>query len=207
MTTSLSIIVLLASTYADLKPVLDASCHRCHNPRGAAGFLPLTSLEEIKPNREAMISALADGYMPLNNPTFKDTPDGLRLQDWLKTGTDLVPAQPCPDPGPPHLLLRDPRELRYEDLKPIVDRKCTGCHGPNGSMARKPLTSLVAIRRHARDAWEQLDGGTMPQNDAAFAYTPDGRALAAWLRFGTDVTWRGPGGGDDDDRIIVGDDD
>jgi len=202
--------LLLASSllYTDVKPVLDGTCVPCHNPRGQAGFLPLTALAEVKGNEAYMISAIETDYMPMDAaPGFKTSEGGKRLLEWLKGGTDLG----HPPSAPPHILMKDPRELRYADVKPIIDRHCTGCHAPGGRMARKPLTTLDGIKRHVRDAWEQVDKGLMPQGNAEFRFTADGRALMGWLRYAPDAGGPRSGaptpGGDDDDGVAPGDDD
>lgn len=169
--------------YEQVKAIVDQNCVTCHKPSGPAGFLPLTSLGEIKGNHEAMLSALDDDYMPMGRPGFKDTPDGVKLREWLAEGSDLRDP-PSPPPGPPPLIVRDPRQLRYEDLKPIIDRHCVGCHNPNGRQSRLPLTNLAQVRRQADDMWDQLDEGSMPLGDAEFRFTQEGRALMGWLRYG-----------------------
>lgn len=189
--------------YADVKPLIDANCGTCHAPGRPASFFPFTTFAEIKGNHEAMLSAINDDYMPMGRPGFKDTPDGRRVVEWLAGGTDLYGGTNPPDPGPPPLIMRDPRELTYAELKPLIDRHCVGCHNPDGRVPRRPLTNLAEVQRRASDMWKRLDTGRMPPNDPEFRFSLEGRALMGWLRYGRDVN---PVGAGDDDGVI-GDDD
>ena len=193
-----------AATYEDVKANINTNCAHCHNPQGAAFFLPFNSLGEIKGNQDAMISAIEDDYMPMDNvPGFKNSPAGVALLNWLRTGTDLR-DQP-PPATPPHILMRDPRTLSYADVKPIIDRQCVGCHNPNGRMPRKRFDTLTGILRYADEMWDELDQGKMPFGDPEFRFTEDGRALMGWLRYGPETN--PPAGGNDDDNLPAGDDD
>ncbi len=206
MTFLTALILAQGLTYPDVKPIVDARCAGpCHNGDGSAFFLPFQEFGEIKGNDAQMIRMIETDQMPQGEaPGFKTSADGKKLLEWLKTGKDLHPApsDQCPAPPPPHILMKDPRVLTYQDVKPIIDRHCVGCHNPDGRMARKPFTTLAGIRRHAADAWERLDEGRMPEGDAEFRFTAEGRALMGWLRFSPELV--GGVGGDDDG---VGDDD
>lgn len=182
--------------FSDAKPILDRNCVPCHNPSGAAGFMPFTSLPEVKGNQTFMVAAIRDDYMPLGaTPGFKSTPDGLLLLKWLETGSDL--NGPSVPPVIEHILMRDPRTLTYADLKPIVDRNCVGCHNPNGRVRNKTFDALAGIRRNARLMVRKLDRGDMPQGNTDFRFTADGRALLGWLRYGRDIGLPNDGGDDD----------
>lgn len=190
--------------YPDVKGIIDARCAGpCHNPDGAAFFVPFGSFDEIKGNEGQMVRMIETDQMPQGEaPGFKTSTEGLRLLKWLKEGVDLhpLPGDQCPAPPPPNMLMKDPRELRYEDVKPIIERRCVGCHSPGGRMARKPFTTLAGIARHADDAWKQLDKGAMPLGDPEFRFSPDGRALMGWLRYAPDAGGA-PSGGDDDGPV------
>lgn len=73
-------------TYADVKPILETNCESCHL---SGSFLPLTSLEDVKASKDAMLARIEEGTMPPGEPTFKDTTDGAKLVEWLKSGSDL----------------------------------------------------------------------------------------------------------------------
>lgn len=194
--------------YDDVKTIIDANCAGpCHNDNGAAFFFPFTGFAEIKGNEATMIQMIETDRMPQGEAAgFKTSIDGVKLLTWLKTGTDLHPGSAeCPEEPAPHLLMKSPRDVRYEDVKPIIDRHCVGCHNPQGEMSRKPFTTLAGIRRHADDAWKMIDKGRMPRGNPAFRFTPDGRALMDWLRYGGDsggLRSEGNGGG-----VVVEDDD
>lgn len=183
------------ATYDDVRSIIDATCAGpCHNVRGAGFFLPLTSLGEIRGNQAAMISAIEDDYMPMGQaPGFKTSAAGRALLDWLRNGADL---QDPPAPAPPHILMRDPRELTYADVKPLIDRHCVGCHNPEGRMWRKPFNTLAGVQRYSDEMWRELDRGDMPQGDPEFRFSADARALMGWLRYASDS--QAPRGEDDD---------
>lgn len=190
--------------YADVKPILDTHCVKCHKPSGDASFMPFTSFEEIKGNHEYMRDALAFGIMPQDNPTFNATADGQKLLSWLKEGPDLYGTSipdtcPIPEPKPEPIIRKDPRDLTYTDLKPIIDRNCVGCHNPQGQMRKRPFTTLAEIKRNAKRMWDRLDEGKMPLNKPEWRFTEEGRTLIGWLRYGRDVNQATPR--DDDDAI------
>lgn len=188
--------------YPDVKQIIDDQCVVCHSSGGPMDSLPFESLQQIKGNQLRMANALREGRMPYGNPDFADTPDGLKLLAWLQSGADLND----PPPAEPRLIDKDPRKLRFADLEPILKSRCQICHSPGGRMARIPLTTIEHLRRRAKQAWNRLDDAEMPPGDPDFAFSAEGRALAGWLRYGEDVSWRLPNpGGDDDDR--PGDDD
>lgn len=189
-----------APLYGDVKPILDRHCVTCHKPNGAADHLPFTSLEQVKGNEQKMVSAIRADYMPYRKPPgFKSTPDGLLLLKWLETGADI--NGPVVPPAIEHILMRDPRTLTYEDVKPIINRNCVGCHNPNGRVPNRPFNAITGIRRYARFMVRELDRGDMPLGNAEFRFTADGRALLGWLRFGKDIS-EPAGGGEDDDAGV-----
>jgi uncharacterized membrane protein len=188
--------------YADVKTIIDDNCVVCHTTGGAMDGLPFETLAQIKGNQDRMAKAIKEGVMPFGNPDFADTADGKKLITWLETGTDLKD----PPPTAPRLIDRDPRTLRFADLEPVLKSRCQICHAPGRQMARIPLISLDNLRRRAKQAWNRLDDAEMPPGDPDFAFSADGRALAGWLRYGEDVSWRLPNPGGDDDPIPVDDD-
>ncbi|MCX6126137.1 MAG: hypothetical protein NTV34_15505 [Proteobacteria bacterium] len=177
--------VSFAETYQDLKPVLEANCTRCHNADGLADFLPFESFNEVKPQPQKMAEVLTSGRMPKDNPEFKNTPEGARLLKWLTSGDDLY-AQPPPD-APQHPILKDPRELKYADLKPIIVRSCTGCHNPNGQARKISFATFEDVSRRSKKMLRELLERNMPRGDPDFRFSKDGRALIGWLEFGRDL--------------------
>lgn len=80
-----------ALTYTELKPIIDRDCARCHNPSSDsdASASPLTSLDEIRLSRRAMIRKLEKAKMPPARPDYPTTDDGKKLLEWLRSGSDL----------------------------------------------------------------------------------------------------------------------
>ena len=179
--------------YQDIKSIVDDHCVVCHSSDGPMNALPFESLVQIKGNQDRMFKAIENRVMPYGNPDFIDTDDGKKLILWLKTGSDLYD-----DPAPrSHLIDKDPRTLTFADLEPVIKSRCQICHAPGKAMAKIPLTSVANLKRRAKSAWKMLDEAEMPPNDSNFAFSVEGRALAGWLRYGSDVTWRDRRGDDD----------
>jgi uncharacterized membrane protein len=179
-------------TYVTMKPLIDQHCASCHNADGIADFLPFQSLAEIKPNSKKMAEALQSGKMPKNNPTLNSTPEGKRILAWLTTGSDL--HAPVPQP-PAHPILKDPRDLKYEDVKTIIRQNCVGCHNPKGQMPKYPFETFDQVADMASKMFKQLSRRKMPLGNPEFRFTQDGRALLGWLEFGRDLN--GSDGGED----------
>lgn len=179
--------IALAEKYPQIKPVIDAACVTCHNNSGGdADFFPFVTFEDIKGNQEAMAKALETGYMPQDNPTFKDTIDGKRLINWLRKGEDLFPppVSECPPIPPPHPLMKDPRQLTYEEIAPIIKRSCGGCHNPSGEARDVPMTTSGQVLGIKKDMLKELERGSMPKGNREFRFSADGRALMGWLESG-----------------------
>jgi uncharacterized membrane protein len=177
-----------ADTYATMKTIVDDNCKKCHNADGLADFLPFETFTDVKTNVNKMTAALQTGKMPKDNTTFNTTVDGKRLLTWLMSGSDLHPTVPTPPPVlPPHPIKKDPRDLTYEDMKPIIRRNCVGCHNPNGRMSRFPFETFDQVANKASAMYKQITRRKMPDGDPEFRFTADGRALLGWLEFGRDL--------------------
>lgn len=171
-------------TYPDVKSIIDMNCVVCHAAGGPVETLPFQSLDQIRGKAERMRAAIASGRMPLGDPDFGSTADGQLLLEWLTSGTDLNPPVP---PGPPPLILKDPRELTFADIEPILRENCQSCHARGKMMAKLPLTNVSEVRRRAKKVWKALDSGEMPPSNPDFAFSIDGRVLSGWLRHGRDL--------------------
>ncbi len=191
---------LSAETYTDLKIIVDSNCTKCHNADGIADFLPLETFAEIKPVAKKLSAALSSGKMPKDNTGFKDTSDGKRLLSWLTTGEDIFgpPPTQCPPPPPEHLLMKDPRDLTYAMISPIIKIICTGCHNPSGQASRYPFQTFEQVADRATGMLKQLSKQKMPRGNPEFRFSQDGRALMGWLESGKDLTGGDLGGGVDD---------
>lgn len=69
-------------TFADAQPIIDKKCERCHT--GA-----FSTVQDIKQWRPKMISAIRSGRMPRGDSSWKDSPDGLLLLEWLSNGQEF----------------------------------------------------------------------------------------------------------------------
>jgi uncharacterized membrane protein len=171
-------------SYLDVKSIIDDNCVVCHAVDGVVDALPFQSLDQIRGKAERMKAAITTGRMPLGNPDFAETRDGQLLLDWLGNGADLYPPSST---EPPPLITKDPRELTFADVEPILRENCQICHARGRPMAKLPLTSLNEVRSRAKKVWKALDRGEMPPNDPDFVYSIDGRVLMGWLRYGRDL--------------------
>lgn len=171
-------------SYPDVKAIIDENCVVCHAAGGPVDVLPFQTLDQIRGRAERMKAALADGRMPLGNPDFKNTSDGRLLLEWLSSGVDLFPPAPV---EPPPLIMKDPRELTFSDVEPILRENCQICHARGKVMAKLPLTTLPEVRRRVEKVWKALDRGEMPPQNPEFIYSIDGRVLMGWLRYGRDL--------------------
>lgn len=83
-----------AIRFADVKPILDASCAAgCHGPNGSQSGVPFDDLNRVKLVRAEMHRRLTSEdpnvVMPKGNTSFKSTEDGKFLIEWLQQGSDV----------------------------------------------------------------------------------------------------------------------
>lgn len=69
-------------TYAEVKPILDRMCNRCHT--GVFDSLP-----EVKQRRVQLLTAISTGKMPRGASTWRTTPDGLKVLDFLRNSPEV----------------------------------------------------------------------------------------------------------------------
>ncbi|HVH47527.1 MAG TPA: hypothetical protein VM925_34565 [Labilithrix sp.] len=69
-------------TYAEIAPILDATCGGCH-----VGVF--NALDKLKKRRRQMIDAVSAGRMPRGRPTWRDSADGQKLLAFLRGSTEL----------------------------------------------------------------------------------------------------------------------
>jgi uncharacterized membrane protein len=73
-------------TYQDVKSILTPTCETCHG-----GTYPpdLNSLQLMKANRINAYNQILNKDMPQSNKPFHDTPERVKLLDWLCEGSDV----------------------------------------------------------------------------------------------------------------------
>ncbi len=89
MTAGLSFILLdtaaQAKTTLDLvKPLLLENCSTCHNESLKKGGLDVNDDEQVLASIDLIIQVVASGAMPVGQPEFKDSEDGLMLLEGLE---------------------------------------------------------------------------------------------------------------------------
>ncbi len=77
--------------------------------------------------------------------------------------------------------------LKYADVKDIIDSRCATCHYA-GSPVRKGLTTIEQMRDQRDAAIAYLTAKTMPDAAPEFAGSADGKKLFEWLCGGSDLT-------------------
>lgn len=69
-------------TYAEVKPIIDRTCGRCHT--GVYDSIP-----EIKSRRTQILNAITSGRMPRGASSWRTSPDGRKVLDFLQNGEEL----------------------------------------------------------------------------------------------------------------------
>lgn len=75
-------------------------------------------------------------------------------------GCSEPPAQTDPPPGDPPVM-QLPQSTYYRDIKPLMERYCTGCHRA-GDIAPFTLTDYDAVMSHAPLVKNAVEAGRMP---------------------------------------------
>lgn len=70
--------------YADIAPILKATCLSCHSGTSARKGVRLDTEAFAIQNASRALPMVTEGRMPPRNPTFKDTSDGKLLLQWFK---------------------------------------------------------------------------------------------------------------------------
>lgn len=78
-------------TYDDVKGALATACGTCHSADVASGGVVLATLEDVRTQRSASISAIEAKRMPQGGgEAFVKSIDGKRILGWLKSGGDVT---------------------------------------------------------------------------------------------------------------------
>ncbi len=72
-------------------------------------------------------------------------------------------------------------------IKPIIDRSCVNCHGPNGIQSSDPLTSYNAVRLYARNGQlvSRTNNTSNPMPPSGLLPECDRRQIEAWVKRGS----------------------
>lgn len=148
--------------YADIETIVAENCGGCHSADVAFGGVVLETEEQLKALSQEAAEAIKSGLMPAGDATFKDTPNGQLLIQYLES-------------------LETPA-LVYADVLPILQSNCLSCH--SGSSARRGVrfdTETLAIQNASR-ALSVLTRGTMPPRRPTFKDSPEGKTLLSWFQ-------------------------
>lgn len=69
-------------TFAQVKPSLTGVCGRCHTGM-------FDTVAKVKARRALMLAKVSQGIMPRGNPTWRFTPEGRQLLDYLRNSPSL----------------------------------------------------------------------------------------------------------------------
>lgn len=83
LTLGLASPALAQSSYAEIKPILEASCLSCHGPRVARAGVRFDSEANAVKFSARALEELTAGRMPPRRPSFATSAEGQRLVDWF----------------------------------------------------------------------------------------------------------------------------
>lgn len=150
----------VALTYANVKPIFENRCQRCHQPGSRNG---VGSYNEVFRIKDSIHFEVSNDTMPDDGPLATDQKE--LMMAWLNAGAPETSSQihPCaqtpekkPDPPPPVVVNPPPvvnppapgprtyTELRAKVLVP----KCLNCHSLDGSAMLYDFTdykSMIAL--------------------------------------------------------------
>jgi len=189
----------------EILPIFKAKCTGCHNPKSKKAELDLTTLiavmkgsesgaivEKNKPDESLLYEMVHEGLMPPEESKKPLTKAEIKLiERWIKTGAKSKSA----------VVKKD--RLNQHDIIPIMNLRCTVCHGSRkreagldlrtrASMLKggksgpaivpgKPKESLVLKRIHAREMPPRkllVDFGVRPIE------SPEIETLTKWIAQG-----------------------
>lgn len=138
---------------ADVRPLLDAKCVRCHGDKVKKADLDLSTPAGIrnggesgpvlapgKPEKSALYERVHKGEMPPGKGEALAPPQIETLRHWIADGAKL-PAGEAP--------------LTQHDVLPILLRHCTACHGRHLQEAGLDLRTPAALLRGASTRSQQ----------------------------------------------------
>ena len=70
------------ASYAEVAPLIANACSGCHHSS-------FGTLDKVKANKSSMLRMITSGRMPRNNPSWKDSADGLEVIDFLEHSPEL----------------------------------------------------------------------------------------------------------------------
>jgi mono/diheme cytochrome c family protein len=151
------------SWYDTGKPLLERYCVACHSAGGVAPFA-LETYQQALGKRSALVYVLESDSMP--PPGFADLQAQERsvLREWLDAGA------PRGDPSQTPLPVADDAYTYHADVRPLLERHCTGCHmdGGIGPFALDSYERVVAVAAAAAFA---VENGSMPPWPPTPGYT------------------------------------
>lgn len=149
-------------SFEDAARIIDANCISCHSAAVALGGVVLETQEQLKLAAPFVIAAVEEARMPPTNPDFNQTDDASLLLDYL--GSQL-----------------DAPQISFEDVAPIFEANCVGCHSGIFAAGRVRLTSEEEALKAAEKIFTTVSTGRMPPRNPAFADSEEASLILSWL--------------------------
>ena len=163
-------------TYADVKGIFESSCTLCHQVGYSSG--DWTSYENIIAKKEIITKKVQSGDMPPTGIPFNDQQKS-DLLEWFSSGAcekivemQQLPEEPLDKISTDSTTLEQARpvsvpteadQISYEEMKPILEKSCNGCH-KEGGMAGffGDWTKLENIQKKSSRIIVKVEDGSMP---------------------------------------------
>ena len=149
---TLAITVRGATTFADLRPILEKHCVACHNPQGIAP-MSFTSYRQVRPWAKAIAAAVSQGKMPpwfadprfgafTNDPRLTDVERSV-VEQWINDGATegkrLPEIQARESRNRADLVLKSPPAIAVPAKG--RDRKSTRLNSSHSQQSRMPSSA------------------------------------------------------------------
>lgn len=186
-------------SFADVKPILDAACARCHGGGlGLGGFSIETYADVMKQvvagdsSKSEIFIRVNNGSMPLGGPAL-DQAQIDRIKQWIDQGAKETPDPPPvipvpPDPVPDPVI--EPETSYVADISPILSARCFMCHGNgissgglNMDTYDDVMRAVVPFSPNTSPLCVRISNGTMPLGSRALD-TTQVNLICDWIAAG-----------------------
>lgn len=187
-------------SYADIKPILEAACARCHSGGSPlAGFSIETYADVMKQvvagdsSKSEIYLRVSSGSMPLGGPALSsDQVDRIKL--WIDQGAKENPTvAPPPDPVPPDPVsdpVIEPETSYTANISPILSARCFLCHGKglasgglNMDTYDDVMRAVVPFSPNTSPLCVRITSGSMPLGSRALD-TTQVNLICDWIAAG-----------------------
>jgi hypothetical protein len=192
----------------DVRPILAAKCLKCHGEKIRRAELDLRSAESIRkgsesgsllepgsPDESLLWEMIEGEVMPPEDEPRLTEAESRTLHDWIAAGAHFEKSQPEAD-----------QQVTQHDILPILQLRCTVCHGQRRREAELDLRTPASILKGGRSGpaiipgkpeesllLKQITSGAMPPRrmlvEASVKPMPENEIeqLTQWIREGAPV--------------------